>query len=224
MNLKQAFQIQSAIRTAILGCKTYAQSAANVAKDKMTETHKYSDLNMSISNGNFQDEVIEKDMRKYQDEYDGEKIIDLVDKLIEAHSKLAEGISRAKLETNIVIAPGVTVCYDAAITMVNDYRKILDDYKRVANHKAVETSSRGYKEVFISPEVGSKNMVYEIVTSIVPDNEIVAKFKDKSAYLSELVDNISEAIEAAAYTTTIEEEYIPDFNIKTLNVLDEITI
>lgn len=67
-------------------------------------------------------------------------------------------------------------------------------------------------------------MVYEIVTSIVPDNEIVAKFKDKSAYLSELVDNISEAIEAAAYTTTIEEEYIPDFNIKTLNVLDEITI
>lgn len=225
MNLKQAFQTQAAIRSAITELKVYLQDVCNIARDKRTETHKYSDLNMSIGNGNnFEDEIIEKDVKKYNDKYDGEKIIALMDKLITAHAKMAEGISKAKFEANINIEPGVTVCYDAAITLVNDYRKILNDYKRISTHKADEMSTKGCKEVFVSAEVGSKNMVYEIIVSTIPDNEIVTKFKDKTAYLSELVDRISEAIEAAAYTTTIEEEYIPDFNIKTLNVLDEITI
>lgn len=225
MNLKQAFQAQAAIRSAILECKVYLQDVTNVAKDKKIETHKYSDLNMSIGNeNNFQDEIINKDLRKYEDKYDGEKIIALVDELIEAHYELSAGIAQAKANARINILPEVTVCYDAAITMVNDYRKILDDYKRIANHKGIETSAKGYKEVFVSSEVGSKNMSYEIVTTIIPDDDIVVKFKDKLVYLSELVDNVSEAIEAATYTVTIEDIYVPKFNVKNLNVLDKIKI
>lgn len=225
MNLKQAFQTQAAIRTAILELKLYLQDTSNVVKEKTIYTHKYSDLNMSIGNENiFKDEVVDKDTRKYKDQYDGEKMIAIMDDLIFAHSKMAEGISRAKLKANITIEPGVTVCYDAAITMVNDYRKILEDYKHIGNHKASEVSTRGYKEVFVSTETGSKNMNYEIIMSTIPDEEIVAKFKDKTTHLSQLADEISEAIEAAAYTVTIEDEYIPDFNIKTLDILEEIKV
>lgn len=225
MNLKQAFQTQAAIRSAIIKLKFYLQDVPNVTRDKRSELHKYSSLNMSINNGNnFEDEIIDKDMRKYKDQYDGEKIIVLMDKLISAHSKMAEGISKAKLKVDINIEPGVTVCYDAAITMVNDYRKILNDYERISSHKAEELSIRESKEVFVSTEVGSKNMQYEVIVSTIPDDEIISKFKEKFRNISELADNISEAIEAAAYTTTIEEEYIPNFNIKTLDILEEIKV
>lgn len=219
MNLKKAFQYQkqiSKIMTEIIGdefetshsplnCNT---AAANPYKFlAVKEVYKRSELNFLFpeEQQNYQDEV--KELKSYNTKgYELPKLIAVYAYLADCRRRLAQAIAEAKLSLKIG-AQGYS--YDAAVIYANDLRKTLKLYGYIAN--MVESERDEEQSLTFSRNSEKLQASYTLTRVKTPLPRVVEAAKAEYNRILELTSDLSDAIEAAALTSRLDDKAVPAF-------------
>lgn len=219
MNLKKAFQYQkqiSKIMIDIIGDEFEPfhspekdkTAAANPYKFlAVKEVHKRSELNFLFpeEQQNYQDEV--KELRSYNTKgYELPKLIAIYAYLADCRRRLAQAIAEAKLALKIG-AQGYS--YDAAVIYANDLRKTLKLYGYIANLGESECDEEQSLTFIRNSE--KLQASYTLTRVKTPLTGVVEAAKKEYNRLLELTSDLSDAIEAAALTSRIDDKAVPAF-------------
>lgn len=207
MNLKKAFQFQKAIDS--LQYNIVNEALEKEKFQKVVENHKRSELNyyFNYAVNNYKDEQKVKKSKNLKN-YEFRKLMELYNFLTECRVKLAGAISHTKDQIRIG-EEGLT--YDAAVVKSNDFRYVLSYYETLSNMEEVESESKEY----ITFNNGTEKLQasYTVVTTTKPDKEVVELARQEYFRIKELTNDLSDAIEAAAITSRIDDKAIPGFPV-----------
>lgn len=222
MNLKKAFQYQKQIgklMTDIVGddleiiktpVNTKTTAAANPNKFLVNkEVYKRSELNYLFPTEQqiYKDEV--KVLKSYNTKgYALPKLIAVYNYLADCRRLLAEAIAKTKLSLKI---GANAYSYDAAVIYANDLRKTLTLYDCIANMG--ETEKDEVQKLAFSRNNEKLIAEYTVTNVKTPILEAVQAAKTEYDRLLELTSELSDAIEAAALTSRIDNKAVPAFPV-----------
>lgn len=207
MNLKKAFHYQKVIGVIQHEILYREMDVENFVV--VEENHKRSELNFYFndSNNKYEDEIKRLKSKNVKN-YEFSKLVAIYRYLCDCRIKLAQAISNIK-DSMRIGEEGLT--YDAAVLKANDMRDFAA-YCRVIARTVEEEKDTSASLNFMQ---GTERVCasYTITKTTAPIEGVVDAARDEYERIQSMVNDLSDAIEAAALTCQLPKEAEPTFPV-----------